>query len=34
MARDEARHVGALDLVTTVLDFEGMLDQPSPVLAR
>ena len=31
MARDEARHVGALDLVTTVLDFEGMLDRPSPV---
>jgi hypothetical protein len=32
MARDEARHVGALDLVTTVLDFEGMLDRPSPVV--
>ncbi len=31
MARDEARHVGALALVSTVLDFEGMLDQPSPV---
>ena len=31
MARDEARHVGALDLVTTVLDFEGMLDSPCPV---
>ena len=31
MARDEARHVGALDLVTTVLDEEGMLDQPSPI---
>ena len=31
MARDEARHVGALDLVATVLDFEGMLDRPSPV---
>jgi len=31
MARDEARHVGALDLVTTVLDLEGMLDRPSPV---
>jgi hypothetical protein len=31
MARDEARHVGALDLVTTVLDFEDMLDRPSPV---
>jgi len=32
MARDEARHVGALDLVTTVLDFEGMLDRPCPVI--
>jgi hypothetical protein len=32
MARDEARHVGALDLVTTVLDFEGVLDRPSPVV--
>ena len=32
MARDEARHVGALDLVTTVLDLEGMLDRPSPVV--
>jgi rubrerythrin len=31
MARDEARHVGALDLVSTVLDFEGLLDRPSPV---
>jgi hypothetical protein len=31
MARDEARHVGALDLVTTVLDLEGMLDRTSPV---
>jgi rubrerythrin len=31
MARDEARHVGALDLVTTVLDQEAMLDQPSPI---
>ncbi|HEY2523635.1 MAG TPA: hypothetical protein VGI29_01160 [Candidatus Binataceae bacterium] len=31
MARDEARHVGALDLVTTVLDLEGMLGRPSPV---
>src|SRR5271169_5715246 len=31
MARDEARHVGALDLVSTVLDFEGMLDKPSPI---
>ncbi|HTQ23221.1 MAG TPA: hypothetical protein VMI09_00905, partial [Candidatus Binataceae bacterium] len=32
MARDAARHVGALDLVTTVLDLEGMLDRPSPVV--
>ena len=31
MARDEARHVGALDLVTTVLELESMLDQPSPI---
>src|SRR5260370_35503235 len=31
MARDEARHVGALDLVTTVLDQEAMLDKPSPI---
>jgi hypothetical protein len=31
MARDEARHVGALELVSTVLQFEGMLDHPSPV---
>ncbi len=31
MARDEARHVGALDLVSTVLNLEGKLDQPSPV---
>ena len=31
MARDEARHVGALDLVSTVLDFEGVLDKPSPL---
>jgi rubrerythrin len=31
MARDEARHVGALDLVTTVLDQDAMLDQPSPI---
>ena len=31
MARDEARHVGALDLVSTVLDFEGVLDKPSPI---
>ena len=31
MARDEARHVGALDLVTTVLDFEDMLERPCPI---
>jgi hypothetical protein len=31
MARDEARHVGALDLVTTVLDLEGKLDFESTV---
>ena len=31
MARDEARHVGALELVSTVLEFEGMLEGPSPV---
>jgi rubrerythrin len=31
MARDEARHVGALDLVETVLDMEGKLDTESPV---
>jgi rubrerythrin len=31
MARDEARHVGALDLVSTVLEMEGALDKPSPV---
>ncbi len=31
MARDEARHVGALDLVTAVLDLEGVLDRQSPV---
>ncbi len=32
MARDEARHVGALDLVAIVLGFEGVLDRPSPVV--
>lgn len=32
MARDEASHVGALSLVSTVLGFEGVLDKPSPVL--
>ncbi|HEY6419600.1 MAG TPA: hypothetical protein VIX59_11395 [Candidatus Binataceae bacterium] len=31
MARDEARHVGALDLVSTVLELEGSLDKPSPI---
>ncbi len=31
MARDEARHVGALDLVTIVLDFEGVLERPCPI---
>jgi len=31
MARDEAGHVGALDLVTTVLEVGGLLDKPSPV---
>jgi rubrerythrin len=31
MARDEARHVGALDLVTTVLELEGKLDSQSPI---
>ncbi|HEX4209727.1 MAG TPA: hypothetical protein VHY56_04995 [Candidatus Binataceae bacterium] len=32
MARDEARHVGALTLVTTVLEAEGALDRPSKVI--
>ena len=31
MARDEARHVGALDLVTTVLELEGSLDKSNPI---
>ena len=31
MARDEARHVGALDLVSTVLELEGKIDDPSPI---
>ncbi len=31
MARDEARHVGALNLVSTVLEFEGILDKPSSI---
>jgi rubrerythrin len=34
MARDEARHVGALDLVSTVLELEGVLDKPSPITMR
>jgi hypothetical protein len=34
MARDEARHVGALDLVSTVLQFEDVLDTPSPIAIR
>jgi len=34
MARDEARHVGALDLVSSVLEFEGVLDQTSPIAMR
>ncbi len=31
MARDEARHVGALCLVATVLELEGVIDGPTPV---
>lgn len=31
MARDEARHVGALHLVSTVLELESKLDMPSPI---
>ncbi|HVN64188.1 MAG TPA: ferritin family protein [Candidatus Binataceae bacterium] len=31
MARDEARHVGALDLVATVLEQEGALERTCPV---
>src|ERR1700687_1838000 len=31
MARDEARHVGALGVVAAVLEFEGVIDDPSPV---
>jgi hypothetical protein len=34
MARDEARHVGSLDLVLTVLEFEGVLDKASPIPVR
>jgi hypothetical protein len=32
MARDEARHVGALALVTSVLELEELLDRPSMVI--
>ena len=32
MARDEARHVGALVLVSCVLDLEGVLGKQSPVV--
>jgi hypothetical protein len=31
MARDEARHVGALNLVSTVLELQGAIDQLSPI---
>lgn len=31
MARDEARHVGALDLVSTVIELQGVIDRPTPV---
>ncbi len=31
MARDEAAHVGILELVAKVLDIEGKLDVPSPI---
>ncbi len=31
MARDEASHVGALALVSTMLDQGGLLDRPSPI---
>jgi hypothetical protein len=31
MARDEARHLGALALVSTVLELSGKLDVPSPI---
>jgi hypothetical protein len=34
MARDEARHVGALGLVAAVLELEGVIDGPSPVPVR
>ena len=32
MARDEARHVGALAFVTSVLELEELLDRPSMVI--
>ena len=31
MARDEARHVGALELVSTILGLDAKLDEPSPI---
>ncbi len=31
MARDEAGHVGALELVSTILEVDNSLDKPSPV---
>jgi hypothetical protein len=34
MARDEARHVGALGLVATVLELEGVIDGASPVAVQ
>src|SRR5712691_11172423 len=34
MARDEARHVGAVDLLSTVLELEDVLDKPSPIAIR
>lgn len=34
MARDEAQHVGALGLVSTVLESEGVLDKASPIAMR
>jgi rubrerythrin len=34
MARDEARHVGALALVSSVIESEGLLDHPSMVIVN
>lgn len=34
MARDEAHHIGALNLVATVLELEGRLEEPCPVTLR